>query len=67
MQLLGVLAFIAALLISVMVHEFGHFITARKFGMRVSEFFVGFGKRIWSTTRGETEYGVKVIPAGGYC
>jgi membrane-associated protease RseP (regulator of RpoE activity) len=67
MQILGTLAFIAALLISVMLHEFGHFITARKFGMRVSEFFVGFGKRIWSLTRGETEYGVKAIPAGGYC
>lgn len=67
MQILGILAFIAALLISVMLHEFGHFITARKFGMRVSEFFVGFGKRIWSITRGETEYGVKSIPAGGYC
>ncbi|MEY4024009.1 MAG: hypothetical protein RLZ23_970 [Actinomycetota bacterium] len=67
MQILGTLAFIAALLISVMLHEFGHFITARKFGMRVSEFFVGFGKRIWSITRGETEYGIKAIPAGGYC
>lgn len=67
MQILGALAFIAALLISVMVHEFGHFITARKFGMRVSEFFVGFGKRLWSVTRGETEFGVKAIPAGGYC
>lgn len=67
MELLGILAFVLALLISVMFHEFGHFITARKFGMRVSEFFVGFGKRIWSITRGETEYGVKAIPAGGYC
>ena len=67
MEFLGILAFVVALLISVMFHEFGHFITARKFGMRVSEFFVGFGKRIWSITRGETEYGVKAIPAGGYC
>jgi membrane-associated protease RseP (regulator of RpoE activity) len=49
MQLIGVLAFIVALLLSVMVHEFGHFITARKFGMKVSEFFLGFGTRIWST------------------
>lgn len=67
MEFLGILAFVVALLLSVMFHEFGHFITARKFGMRVSEFFVGFGKRIWSITRGETEYGVKAIPAGGYC
>ena len=67
MELLGILAFVFALLLSVMVHEFGHYITARKYGMWVSEFFVGFGKRIWSFQRGETEFGVKAIPAGGYC
>jgi membrane-associated protease RseP (regulator of RpoE activity) len=67
MELLGILACVVALLFSVMVHEFGHYITARKYGMWVSEFFVGFGKRIWSVQRGETEFGVKAIPAGGYC
>ena len=67
MELLGIVAFVVALLFSVMVHEFGHYITARKYGMWVSEFFVGFGKRIWSVQRGETEFGVKAIPAGGYC
>jgi membrane-associated protease RseP (regulator of RpoE activity) len=67
MQFLGIIAFVLALLTSVMFHELGHFLTARKFGMRVSEFFVGFGRRIWSITRGETEYGIKAIPAGGYC
>ncbi len=67
MEFLGIIAFILALLTSVMFHELGHFLTARKFGMRVSEFFVGFGRRIWSITRGETEYGIKAIPAGGYC
>jgi membrane-associated protease RseP (regulator of RpoE activity) len=67
MQLLGILAFIFALLFSVMVHEFGHYLTARRFGMRVSEFFLGFGTRIWSRQRGETEFGLKAIPAGGYC
>jgi membrane-associated protease RseP (regulator of RpoE activity) len=67
MQLLGIFAFIFALLFSVMVHEFGHYLTARQFNMRVSEFFLGFGKRIWSFRRGETEFGVKAIPAGGYC
>jgi membrane-associated protease RseP (regulator of RpoE activity) len=67
MEFLGMLAFVVALLLSVMVHEFGHFITARRYGMKVSEFFVGFGKRIWSVQRGETEFGVKAIPAGGYC
>lgn len=67
MELLGILAFVVALLFSVMVHEFGHYVTARRYGMRVSEFFVGFGKRLWSVQRGETEFGVKAIPAGGYC
>lgn len=67
MQILGILAFVVALLLSVMIHEFGHYLTARHFGMRISEFFVGFGRRIWSYQRGETEFGVKAIPAGGYC
>jgi membrane-associated protease RseP (regulator of RpoE activity) len=67
MEILGILAFVVALLLSVMLHEFGHFLTARRFGMRVSEFFLGFGKKIWSFTRGETEFGIKAIPAGGYC
>jgi membrane-associated protease RseP (regulator of RpoE activity) len=67
LELLGILAFVVALLLSVMVHEFGHYITARQYGMWVSEFFVGFGKKIWSVQRGETEFGVKAIPAGGYC
>lgn len=67
MQLLGIIAFVVALLISVMVHEFGHFVTAKHYGMRVSEFFLGFGTKIWSTVRGETEFGIKAIPAGGYC
>lgn len=67
MTIVGILAFVAALLISVMIHEAGHYFTAKKFGMKVTEFFVGFGKKIWSTQRGETEFGVKAIPAGGYC
>ena len=67
MEILGILAFVIALLLSVMIHEFGHYITARKFNMKVTEFFLGFGKRIWSFHKGETEYGIKAIPAGGYC
>jgi len=67
MQILGIVAFVVALLFSVMVHEFGHYLTARHYGMKVSEFFLGFGKRLWSTQRGETEFGIKAIPAGGYC
>jgi len=65
--ILGVIAFVVALLASVMVHEFGHYITAKRYGMRVTEFFLGFGSRIWSIRRGETEFGLKAIPAGGYC
>ncbi len=65
--ILGVLAFVVALLFSVMVHEAGHYLTAKKFQMRVTEFFLGFGKRLCSFQRGETEFGIKAIPAGGYC
>jgi membrane-associated protease RseP (regulator of RpoE activity) len=56
-----------ALFVMIMLHEFGHFITAKKSGMKVTEFFIGFGPRLWSITRGETEYGVKAVPLGGYC
>ena len=67
MQIIGILGFVVALLVSVMIHEFGHYLTAKRYGMKVSEFFLGFGARIWSTKRGETEFGLKAIPAGGYC
>ena len=65
LQLVGVLAFVVALLVSVMIHEFGHFFFAKKFGMKVTEFFLGFGYKLWSFTRGETEFGIKALPAGG--
>jgi membrane-associated protease RseP (regulator of RpoE activity) len=64
--LLGILIFVVALLFSVMLHEAGHFFTAKKFGMKATQFFVGFGQTLWSTRRGETEYGIKAIPAGGF-
>ncbi len=63
---LGVVIFVVALLGSVMLHELGHFLTAKRFGMRVTQFFVGFGQTLWSTFRGETEYGVKALPFGGF-
>ena len=63
---MGIVAFVVALLISVTLHEAGHFFTARRFGMKASQFFVGFGPTVWSRTRGETEYGFKAIPAGGF-
>jgi membrane-associated protease RseP (regulator of RpoE activity) len=64
--ILGVLIFIAGVLISVILHEAGHFLTAKKFGMKATQFFVGFGSTLWSTTRGETEYGVKALPFGAF-
>jgi membrane-associated protease RseP (regulator of RpoE activity) len=63
---LGIVAFVVALLLSVVLHEAGHFVMARRFGMKATQFFVGFGPTLWSRQRGETEYGVKAIPAGGF-
>jgi membrane-associated protease RseP (regulator of RpoE activity) len=63
---LGVVIFIVALLISIMLHELGHFLTAKAFRMKVTQFFVGFGNTLWSRQVGETEYGIKSIPVGGY-
>jgi membrane-associated protease RseP (regulator of RpoE activity) len=65
-DLLGWLIFLFALLFSVMLHETGHFVTAKKFGMKCTRYFVGFGPTVWSTRRGETEYGVKALPLGGF-
>jgi len=62
----SVLIVVLALVIMVMVHEGGHFVAAKLSGMKVTEYFLGFGPRIWSFRRGETDYGVKAIPAGGY-
>jgi membrane-associated protease RseP (regulator of RpoE activity) len=66
MDLIGWVIFIVALLFSVMLHETGHFVTAKKFGMKVTRYFVGFGPTLWSIWRGETEYGVKALPLGGF-
>lgn len=57
---------IVALFVMIMLHEAGHFIMAKRSGMKATEFFVGFGPRLWSFRRGETEYGVKALPLGGY-
>lgn len=64
--LLGVLIFVVALLVSIMLHEAGHFVSAKAFGMKATKFFVGFGNTVWSRQRGETEYGVKALPLGGF-
>ena len=60
------LLLVLGIVIMVMLHEAGHYSLAKRSGMKVTEFFLGFGPRLWSFTRGETEYGVKAIPAGGY-
>jgi membrane-associated protease RseP (regulator of RpoE activity) len=62
----GTLVVVLALVIMIMLHELGHFVTAKWGNMKVTEYFLGFGPRLWSVHRGETEYGVKAIPAGGY-
>ncbi|MFT3662751.1 MAG: site-2 protease family protein [Gordonia sp. (in: high G+C Gram-positive bacteria)] len=64
---LGVVAFALALLISIAWHECGHMWAAQATGMKVRRYFVGFGPTLWSTRRGETEYGIKAIPLGGFC
>jgi membrane-associated protease RseP (regulator of RpoE activity) len=57
---------VAAVVLMVIGHEFGHFIVAKRAGMQVTDFFVGFGPVVWSTTRGETRYGVRALLLGGY-
>ncbi len=66
MTLVGVVIFAVGLLVSIAWHELGHLSTAKLFGIRVPQYMVGFGPTIWSRTKGETEYGIKAIPMGGY-
>ncbi|GAB2759207.1 site-2 protease family protein [Streptomyces bullii] len=66
MFILGIVVFAVGLLISIAWHELGHLSTAKMFGIRVPQYMVGFGPTIWSRQKGETEYGVKAIPFGGY-
>lgn len=63
---LGVVVFVIGVVLSIALHELGHMYPAKKFGIKVTQFFVGFGNTVWSTRRGETEYGFKSIPLGGY-
>lgn len=60
------LLFFVLLMLSVALHEIGHMLPAKLFGVRVPKYFVGFGKTLWSKRRGETEYGVKLLPLGGF-
>jgi membrane-associated protease RseP (regulator of RpoE activity) len=66
MTALGIVLFFLGILISIAWHELGHFTTAKWFGIKVPEFMVGFGRTIWSRRIGETEFGFKAIPLGGY-
>ncbi|MEW6956580.1 RIP metalloprotease [Trueperella pyogenes] len=66
MALFGIVFLVAGLLVSVGLHELGHLLPAKRFGVKVSQYFIGFGPTLWSTTRGGTEYGVKAIPLGGF-
>jgi membrane-associated protease RseP (regulator of RpoE activity) len=67
MFVIGIVLFALAILVSVALHECGHMWVARATGMKVRRYFVGFGPTLWSTRRGETEYGVKAVPLGGFC
>jgi regulator of sigma E protease len=58
--------FVVSLVVAVLLHELGHLLTAKRFGMRADRYFVGFGPTLWSTRRGETEYGLKAFPLGGF-
>src|SRR5512139_2433607 len=66
MEILGIVIFAIGILISVALHEAGHMGTARAFGMKVTRYFIGFGPTLFSFRRGDTEYGVKAIPAGAF-
>ncbi|MGI8700700.1 MAG: M50 family metallopeptidase [Nocardioidaceae bacterium] len=63
---LGVVLFFLGVVASIALHEVGHMVPAKRFGVKVTQYFVGFGKTVWSTKRGDTEYGVKLFPLGGY-
>lgn len=63
---MGPVIMIVGVVLMIVIHEGGHFVAAKAFGMKATEAFFGFGPKIWSITRGETEYGIKAIPFGGY-
>jgi membrane-associated protease RseP (regulator of RpoE activity) len=65
-EIVGIVAFFLLILASIALHEIGHLVPAKKFGVKVTEYMVGFGPTIWSRRKGETSYGVKGIPVGGY-
>ena len=64
--IVGVVVLVVGLAVSIALHEIGHLVPAKRFGVRVGQYMVGFGPTLWSRRRGETDYGVKAIPLGGY-
>ncbi|MCZ0971075.1 site-2 protease family protein [Streptomyces albulus] len=66
MTILGIVVFVVGLLFSIAWHELGHLSTAKMFGIRVPQYMVGFGPTIFSRKKGDTEYGIKAVPLGGY-
>lgn len=66
LTVVGIVLFVVGLLFSIAWHELGHMSTAKMFGIKCTEFMVGFGKTLWSVRRGETEYGIKAVPLGGF-
>ena len=66
MEILGILFLIFVVMISIGLHEIGHLAPAKKFGVKVTQYMIGFGPTIWSKKKGDTEYGLKAIPLGGY-
>ena len=66
LYLIGVVLFVIGVAASIGLHEMGHLIPGKLYNVKVTQYFIGFGRTIWSRRRGETEYGVKAIPLGGY-
>ncbi len=66
LTVVGIVLFALALLVSIALHEVGHLVPAKRSGVKVTQYMVGFGPTMWSRRRGETEYGIKWIPLGGY-
>src|SRR5947209_8183739 len=63
---LGIFLIFIGIMLSIALHEIGHLVPAKRSGVKVTQYMVGFGPTVWSRRKGETEYGVKAIPLGGY-
>ena len=66
LYILGILIIVVGLAVSIGLHEIGHLVPAKLFGVKVGQYMIGFGRTLWSFKRGETEYGFKMLPLGGY-